>query len=130
MAIKIVIKTTAILLLLFLIQCKQQKNPENKKNIYQSNDWVKDSIGCLHLRTKVLALKLINENKLMNDTKKKFLDVFKSPNNVENTKEAEILEYYMGNFCENAKPVANSDKCYAKFYFKEGKLAEMHFICE
>lgn len=117
---------TLLSLAIFFLGCQQHKTPKT----YFDSNWVKDSIGCLNLRTKELATKLINSNNLLHDTKTKFLDIFKSPNKIETIRGIEILTYFMGNFCEAGKPIENTDKCYAKFYFKNNRLSDTSFSCE
>lgn len=122
--------TLLILVALCLLQCKQNSNVGTSKINPQNSDWTTDSIGCLGLRTRDLALKMIKQNNLMYNNRVKFINIFKHPNKVEKTKDWEILTYYMGNLCENGHTIPNSDKCYAKFYIKDDRLIDLSFTCE
>ena len=125
-----VIKIIGAFVLLSQISCT---SPSDKHGVAVDTlaiKWVKDSIGCKQLRTKELATKLIDGNRLMHDTKERFLKVFQAPNETAQTKDEEVLKYYFNTMCEKGKLVPNSDKCYANFYFKSNNLVEMHFVCE
>lgn len=94
-----------------------------------NNDWNKDQNGCLQLRNKDLANKLIKENALMNGSESNFLKVFGKPDSINQTSDAKILVYYMLSMCENSKPVEDSDKCWAEFHFESGELKSSNFPC-
>jgi hypothetical protein len=125
------IMVISVFMLVFQSSCSSSTNKQ--KVIVDTalfSKWVRDSIGCKQLRSKGLASQLIKDNRLMNDTKEHFLEVFQAPNEKANTKDAEVLKYYFNTMCANGKLSPNSDKCYASFYFKSNKLVEMHFVCE
>lgn len=95
-----------------------------------SNDWSKDQNGCLQLRSRDLADKLVKQNGLMNDAEDNFLKVFGNPDTISQTNDAKILIYYINNMCENNHPLKDSDKCWAEFYFESGRLKSYNFPCE
>jgi hypothetical protein len=91
------------------------------------NNWTMDSCGCKHQRSKLLAKTLIDENRLMRNSKEKFLSIFGSPNQVEQNNDYDILIYYFDSICDENKPSVGSDTSFAKFYFKSGDLTDMAF---
>ena len=93
-------------------------------------DWHKDEYGCLKLRTKELAEKLVSNNKLMNSTKEDFLQVFNTPNVIEHNEKGEVWVYYMDTICADGKLIPEGDKCYADFSFTNNKLTAINFPCE
>ena len=66
----------------------------------------------------------------MNGDKKRFLQIFASPDYQSATLANDTLVYYWGSICENGKPSVGSDTCFAKFYFESDKLAKMDFACQ
>jgi len=44
-----------------------------------SENWIRDKCGCLHLRNQDLATRLVDGHKLMNADKKRFIQIFASP---------------------------------------------------
>ena len=95
-----------------------------------NNDWSRDKKGCLQLRNRDLANKLIKENGLMNGSADSFLKVFGKPDTVNQKDGAESLVYYMKSMCEDNKPVKDSDKCWGVFYFESRRLTSYNFPCE
>jgi hypothetical protein len=124
---RLITAITVLAIATLLIQCR----PTTDKRLQTlSNRWKKDQNGCMHIRNKELAVKLLNTNGLMNSSKEAFLIVFGSPNETTNLNGADILTYYYGTICEGNKIVPNGDKCYATFYFKDAKLVSTGFPCE
>lgn len=95
------------------------------------NDWGKDRDGCMKLRSKELAKKLIKEYQLMHKTKSDFINVFKEPNSLKKDGDKTVvLTYYFDAICDNDKIIEGSDRCYANFYFTNDKFLSEEFICE
>jgi hypothetical protein len=118
---------TIIAFATLFIQCKWTTN----KTVQTSNsNWTKDKNGCMHIRDEKLANTLLSDNGLMNNSKEAFLKVFDSPNETVREIGTEILIYYWSTVCDGNKIIADGDKCYARFYFKEDKLVSTDFPCE
>jgi len=66
----------------------------------------------------------------MHSSKEIFLKICEKPNEIKTVNESEILIYYFDTICESGEIVLDSDKCYASFYFKNGKLDSTDFTCE
>lgn len=97
---------------------------------YQENeDWTKDSIGTLNLRSKELAEKIIKEHSLYRKCSSKFICVFGKPNCRETTLFTDKLIYIErmgGDFIPNA----NRDTCFISFNFKMGRFVGIDESCE
>ena len=125
------------LLVLVLATSCNLKDDKQKESVAKSveilsisNDWIKDKDGCLKLRNEKLAYKLIAENNLKNSNKADFLKVFGIANKIDSVKNQEVLIYYFDCVCQNGELYENGDKCYANFYFENGRLKTEEFICE
>jgi hypothetical protein len=115
--------------LVVLNNCKQTDTGGVKSK--PLNAWGRDSLGCKQLRTEQLAQQMVEDGKLMNDSKEKFLSVFYNPDTTAaQVERGYMLIYYMNNMCEKGRQIPNSDKCYATFYFRNNKLVDMDFTCE
>jgi len=123
-----------LIITLFYLCTGYQNNSHSTefKNTEQvlTNDWIKDKNGCLKLRNKELAYKLIEENNLKNKSKEEFLKVFGVANKNDTIKNNEILIYYFDCVCFSNQLKENGDKCYANFYFEKEQLKSEEFICE
>jgi len=123
-------------IILLLQSCNSQPNGKVKtnnpttSNEEVTNDWKKDKVGCLKLRTEQLATTLIKNNQLVNATKERFLKVFGSPNETQDREGKEVLIYYFDTVCVDGKLKQAGDKCYANFYFVGNSLGYQEFICE
>ncbi|GIV45094.1 MAG: hypothetical protein KatS3mg035_2222 [Bacteroidia bacterium] len=120
-----------------LIECNYGQNKHKSSNINNVkvmnltiNDWQKDKEGCLKLRTKVLAEKLIIEHELYEKGKNDFLKIFGQPNEIRQNEKQLILIYYFDTVCQDGRIQKNGDKCYANFYFNNNKLIMREYLCE
>ena len=118
---------------------KEQKNEKEseKDTLNQSSivissniksaNWIKDTFGCLKLRSLEIAQDLIIENELLNKSKEKFLLIFGEPNEKIISEGRLIFNYYINSYCDSAnKPILNSDKSWIDFYFDStGRLKEI-----
>ncbi len=87
--------------------------------------WIKDSLGCLHLRNLKLCNKLIKRYNLLNRSKKDFTIVFGAPNRIKARQDKCILIYYINSLCYNGMIVDGSDKTYIELYFRQDTLIEI-----
>lgn len=69
----------------------------------QDNNWKKDSVGCLHLRTLELADSLIIANNLLGKPSNEFIIVFGKPNRIVEDNTKKFFVYYIKTFCRNGK---------------------------
>ena len=125
----------------FIFSCNISCNNNNQISIpgfdnsqvskLEMNDWQKDKYGCLKLRTKELAEKLIKKNNLYEKRREDFLQVFGEPNKTKQEGDKYvILIYYFDTACRDGKLQKDSDKCYANFYFSNDKLVRDVYLCE
>jgi hypothetical protein len=91
----------------------------------QDNDWKKDSVGCLHLRTLELADSLIIVNNLLSKSTDEFIKVFGISNKKKEYDNKVVLVYYMDSVCKDGLLIKNADKCWVEFIFKNNKLTEI-----
>ena len=92
--------------------------------------WIKDKNGCQGIRNDKLAKAMIDQYDLTGDSENDFMKVFGLPDTTTEDNGVRVLTYYWGSMCENNKPVKESDKCYAQFYFKDDELSSTSFSCE
>lgn len=129
-------KFITLTLLLCIVGCHSINNESSKDTVenlttkFKTNDWIKDSQGCLKLRNEKLAYKLIEENNLKNGAKEDFVKVFGIANKIDSTINNVILIYYFDCICIDNKLNVEGDKCYASFHFNNGRLKSEEFICE
>lgn len=128
-------KLIAIILLLVFLGCNESKMEERKSSEKQLvgnyiNNWIKDTQGCLKLRSRELADSLIRAHNLESKSIDEFKLVLGLPNEVEVIDKQNILIYYFDCACKDSLILENSDKCYAKFYFENGRNTSRVFICE
>jgi len=123
-----------IILILFTFFLFLNCNKENRKfaNKLKINDeWIKDSLGCLGKRNEDYSESMIKKYTLRNSNTSDFKNVFGNPNTIEkDSSNTEILIYFLNSFCENNIPQDDSDKCYARFYFRNNILIDRDYICE
>jgi hypothetical protein len=90
-----------------------------------------DSLGCLKKRNKDYSENIIKKYNLKNSNISDFKKIFGTPNAIEKDgSNTEILIYYFDSFCKNNVLQNDSDKCYARFYFRNNKLIDKDYICE
>jgi hypothetical protein len=94
------------------------------------NEWKKDSLGCLKLRTKAKAEVILQFLKKDTLTKRIVYYNFGIPNELQHYSNNLILIYYFDCACNNNKLIVKSDKCYAKFYFQNDTFKEIDYVCE
>jgi len=126
---------TLIPLLSILSSCfcqNKKNNDENNDEMkipiiikMQDNNWKKDSLGCLCLRTLELADSLIVANKLLEKSISEFIDVFGEPNEVIERNTKKSLIYYMDTFCKDGKLIEDIDKSWVIFDFENNILIEI-----
>lgn len=123
-------KIITILFIFFLfLNCNKNKKPFNTLQI--NNDWIMDSLGCLKKRNKDYSENIIKKYNLKNSNISDFKKIFGTPNAIEKDgSNTEILIYYFDSFCKNNVLQNDSDKCYARFYFRNNKLIDKDYICE
>ncbi len=111
-------------------------NSVNKQKIisgdkFSINDWIRDSTGCLHLRSFDLLSDLVAENKLIGKSKNDFIQVFGKPNEVEKRDSNQLfLVYYLNSICIGDKLTPDSDKTKVKFKFISNRLVELPLVFE
>lgn len=112
----------------FFCSCQEKSNKvidnENSKNQI-INNWKKDSLGCLGLRSLDLAKKIIEDNNLLGCSKENFEDFFGAPNDLIINEEKIALIYYIEARCKNDKLVNGADKCWIQFSFVRNKLSSV-----
>lgn len=111
-------------------QTSSSEPQEIQEQVTLMNDWQKDKNGCLKIRNKELAERLVTENALRSKTKKDFVKIFGEPNQTESEQEQFVLIYFFDCVCQDNEPIKGGDKCYARFYFKQDRLNLEEFICE
>jgi hypothetical protein len=127
-------KYLALISLLFLLFscCWQKKNNKNRVEMetptiteIQNNNWKKDSVGCLRLRTLELADSLIVANNLLGKSTNEFIDIFGKPNEIIEQNHRVLFNYYMMSVCRDDELVEGADKCWVQFDFINDKLVEI-----
>ena len=134
------IKVLGIFSLLLLFACGQRKEPISSKTpllksnndslMQYSNDWKKDSLGCLKLRSKEKGEAIINFLRRDSITRRLLYEYLGKSNELHKSKDSTILVYYFDCNCNSGYLVHGSDKCYAKFYLKSDVLENTDFLCE
>lgn len=111
-------------------ECYVKNN--DKKELSEENYWIKDSLGCLSLRTLDTAKKIIKTNDLLRKDKKIFVDFFGAPNDFKKGEEHEILIYFIESRCKDGILVKESDVCWVEFIFDIDGLTDIpvEFSCE
>ena len=95
------------------------------------NDWIKDSLGCLNKRNENYSEDIIKKYNLINSNISDFKMKFGEPNMIEeDNSTTEIFTYFFNSHCENNNNQNNSDKCYARFYFRNTVLIDRDNICQ
>jgi hypothetical protein len=121
--------TILSIFLLFLSCNKDNKKSTNTREM--DNDWIKDSLGCLNKRNNDYSEDLIKKYNLTNSNLPDFKMIFGEPNMIEeDSSTTEIFTYFFNSYCDNNNIQNNSDKCYARFYFRNKVLIDRDYICE
>jgi hypothetical protein len=125
-------KIIVVLFILFLFTGCNKDNKRITTTLEINNEWIKDSLGCMKKRNNDYAENLIQKYNLKKSTLSDFKKVFGTPNTTEkgDLSTDEILIYFFDSFCENNILQNNSDKCYARFYFRNNILIDRNYICE
>lgn len=106
-----------------------KSEPETK--IYNLNDWLEDSVGCLKKRSPELSDKLIKEYNLENCSIEEFKKVFGEPNkiHVDSTNSRIELTYYFDSFCKDGRIDLEMDYCWIEYVFIKNKLIGISVAC-
>jgi hypothetical protein len=115
--------TTIIFIIFIIVSCSNNNNNLSK-------EWANDSIGCLHIRNKDLALELIKKNHLEQGSTYEFKGVFGKPNFQESDPFTTRLIYIEKSVCEDGDTSQNADKCYIILEFNLGKYSDLSEVCE
>ena len=117
---------------------------KQNSHIQDVNDWKRDSLGCLRLRSLELARDMIEQNNLLDKSTEEFINYFGKPNEINKggrlakrypfgSQSEIILIYYIETLCENDTfIIEGADKCWVWFNFRENKLKKIPEIiaCE
>ena len=96
-----------------------------------TDEWKKDSLGCLKLRTKRKAEKIIEMLTRDRIDEKKLYQNLGKPNEIKKTPDGGyVLTYYFDSVCRNGKLVNGSDKCYANIYMLFDVYKSVDYIYE
>lgn len=92
--------------------------------------WLKDSTGCLYLRSLELADQLIKNYDLFHKSKSEFILVFGKPNDINNTQDKLYLIYYIKSVCYEGMLIENADKSWIDFIIINDTLREYGYFVE
>ncbi|GAA4743700.1 hypothetical protein GCM10023229_23940 [Flavisolibacter ginsenosidimutans] len=130
-----------LLLLSFSFSCTSHQinavqesaaNPQTNDTLVKYvDDWKKDSVGCLKLRTREKGetiIRFLKKDSVI--TKATLYQNLGTPNEVQENNDNFVLIYYFDCLCKDGSLVKDADKCYAKFYTKSALFTDVDFICE
>jgi hypothetical protein len=131
---------TRVLLTIFLLLlcgCKQspqavslQMTDTKDTLLRYADEWKKDSLGCLKLRSKEKAEMIMELLKKDVVTVQKLYSSFGVPNEEKRNNSNLILTYYFDCICKKGELVENSDKCYFNIYITANIFKNVDFVCE
>ena len=85
-----------------------------KQNNYiqNLNDWKRDSLGCLRLRSLELARTMIEKNDLLGKSTEEFINYFGKPNEITKKDQEAFFVYYIEIRCkDDTFVIEEADKC-------------------
>ena len=110
-------------------------NGANQRKINDSTEfiienWKKDSIGCLNLRTKA-GFEYLNAIMILKDKSLSDISVLLgSPNEIEKSDGSTTLIYWYNSICGNNRIIENTDYCWVELFFKKDTLSDVSFNCK
>lgn len=88
------------------------------------NNWLKDSLGCLHTRNHATGLALSKKYALTGKSVDEIITVLGAPNKIIAEGKTKVLRYYFNTCCANGKLINECDYSWMDFSFADFSISK------